>query len=483
MPQSRNKAVVAGLALTLTFGAVAVPALADTPSAPADGGPVLPGPSDFDRTDEYSTGSVAPVESPEAVALTRSVIGLSSEMKYFSKYESSGNYDQGFSYGDGYNAMGYYQFDRRYALVPFIESVYERDPQKYSMFAEVLRRGDELKTGVIYDKATGRLTQIGQLTEDAWHAAYAKDPAEFSALQDAYSYNNYYLPIEASLLRDHGVDISGRADCIKGLVWGMCNLFGQGGVQKFFRAANLSDGMTDREMATALCDSVIDYFTDGAGSGHKYAASYANRYRNEKADCLGFISQHEAEAGDGDLGGGDQGGSDSDSSGSGEGSDSTDPDTSNPDTSNPDTSDPDVSNPDPDGDGAEGGEIEGGDDGQDLPDAPGDGSLEGDQDGGGHDKPVDGSGDTGGAPEAGGGSTDSGNGGSTGGSGAPEEDVAVTHRITFDDCDPSTPNIVVEVEAGEAFSPTNAQPAAPPSAGHLVAGWRRYDGAPREYGA
>lgn len=44
---------------------------------------------------------------------------FSDEMLYFCKYESSCNYDQGLSSGDGYNAMGYFQFDRRYGLGDF----------------------------------------------------------------------------------------------------------------------------------------------------------------------------------------------------------------------------------------------------------------------------------------------------------------------------------------------------------------------------
>ena len=33
-----------------------------------------------------------------------SYVNVTTEIKYFTKYESHGNYNQGFSYGDGYNA-------------------------------------------------------------------------------------------------------------------------------------------------------------------------------------------------------------------------------------------------------------------------------------------------------------------------------------------------------------------------------------------
>ena len=55
-------------------------------------------------------------------------------------------------------------------------------------------------------------------------AAYAADPQEFAALQDGYSYNNYYKPVERLLASTYGVDISGRADCVKGLAWGMYSM-------------------------------------------------------------------------------------------------------------------------------------------------------------------------------------------------------------------------------------------------------------------
>ena len=114
MAKPRNKAVVAGLTLTLTFGCLSVPALATTASGQAEDAAQrnLPAPSDFDRTDEFDNGSMSQVAIELAAVDTRAVAAISDEMKYFTRFESNCNYDQGFSYGDGYNAMGYYQFDR-----------------------------------------------------------------------------------------------------------------------------------------------------------------------------------------------------------------------------------------------------------------------------------------------------------------------------------------------------------------------------------
>lgn len=503
MAKPRNKAVVAGLTLTLTFGCLSVPALATTASGQAEDAAQrnLPAPSDFDRTDEFDNGSMSQVAIELAAVDTRAVAAISDEMKYFTRFESNCNYDQGFSYGDGYNAMGYYQFDRRYALVPFIESVYSYDPVKYSMFQAVVERGDELKTAPIYDSANKALTEIGRLANDAWHAAYAADPQEFAALQDGYSYNNYYKPVERLLASTYGVDISGRADCVKGLAWGMCNLYGSGGVQKFFTAAKLNEGMSDREMVTALCDAVIDYFSSGAGKNHAYAAGYVNRYKQEKRVCLGYVEQHEAEQQapivpptpnepetpqnpdantDTDQGATDQ----APDAGAGNGSTDTEA---------------------PEGDGQDHGAIEGDSErpqngpGNDvLPERPQDdsdsqgapGDIEngptdqGDTDAPGQNEGLDQGDDASSSkpevdptPEV---EMVPGTGTEQSGEDAPES--AQQFAVVFDDCDPLTPNTEFVVARNAAFADAHQLPAAPVYEGYAFDGWYLYDRATRTYG-
>lgn len=312
----KHQAIVAGLALSLTLGVAApIPMFAQTDTVQqqdiagnANADPVTdvdakqPAPSDYDPGDEYSeavdSSSLMTLSFNSIMATSSSSLqpmALSSELKYFAQNESGSNYNLGFSYGDGYHAMGFYQFDRRYALVDFMQECYNYNPQKYGMFKAVIDRGSELKRDtddVIYDKKTHKLTELGQLAEDAWHAAYAADPQEFSALQDAYGYQEYYLPVER-IVRKYGLDLSGRADCLKGLCWGMNNLFGSGGCQKFFKMANLSNDMSDEQAVTAICDALIDYMTNT--STNQYAASYANRYEREKKTCLTYLAQHKTE--------------------------------------------------------------------------------------------------------------------------------------------------------------------------------------------
>lgn len=354
----KHQAIVAGLALSLTLGVAApIPMFAQTDTVQqqdiagnANADPITdvdakqPAPSDYDPADEYSEAvdpsSLMTLSFNSIMATSSSSLqpkALSSEMKYFAENESGSNYNLGFSYGDGYHAMGFYQFDRRYALVDFMQECYNYNPQKYGMFKAVIDRGSELKRDVddvIYDEKTHKLTELGQLAEDAWHAAYAADPQEFSALQDAYGYQEYYLPVER-IVRKYGLDLSGRADCLKGLCWGMNNLFGSGGCQKFFKMANLSNDMSDEQAVTAICDALIDYMTNT--STNQYAASYANRYEREKKTCLTYLAQHKTEndankdtsgsgsdtGSDAGAGSGSGAGSDSDNgSGSGTGSDS-----------------------------------------------------------------------------------------------------------------------------------------------------------------
>ena len=217
-------------------------------------------------------------------------------MKYFTKYESHGNYNQGFSYGDGYNALGYYQFDRRWSLIPFMKQVYNYDSAKYSMLKDAIDRGGEISNGSNPMYANGQLTELGHIAQDAFLGAYNTDPVEFSALQDAYAYNSYYAVTESWLKNALGIDISGRADCVKGMVWSITNMCGTGGCQDFFRWANLSNDMTDREFVTALSNSVVDNVARKYSSQPQYHEGWKNRYKNELKDCLVYIAEDEAAA-------------------------------------------------------------------------------------------------------------------------------------------------------------------------------------------
>lgn len=287
--QPKHSAIVAGLTLALSFGAVAAPATAiaeePTPGVASDA-------TDIDKglyTQQSFSGVLRSVQGV-------SFVNVTDEMKYFTKYESHGKYNQGFSYGDGYNALGYYQFDRRWSLIPFMKQVYNYDSAKYGMLKAAIDRGGEISNGSNPMYANGQLTELGRIAQDAFLGAYNTDPTEFSALQDAYAYNSYYAVTESWLKNALGIDISGRADCVKGMVWSITNMCGTGGCQDFFRWANLSNSMTDREFVTALSNSVVDNVARKYSSQPQYHEGWKNRYKNELKDCLVYIAEDEAAA-------------------------------------------------------------------------------------------------------------------------------------------------------------------------------------------
>lgn len=287
--QPKHSAIVAGLTLALSFGAVSAPTAAvaeePTPGVASDA-------TNIDKglyTQQSFSGVLRSVQGV-------SFVNVTPEMKYFTKYESHGNYNQGFSYGDGYNALGYYQFDRRWSLIPFMKQAYNYDPAKYSMLKDVIDRGGEISNSNNPMFANGQLTELGRIAQDAFLGAYNTDPAEFSALQDAYAYNSYYAVTESWLKSALGIDITGRADCVKGMVWSITNMCGTYGCQDFFRWANLSNDMTDREFATALSDSVVKNVANKYPNQPEYHDGWRSRYRNELKDCLVYIAEDEREA-------------------------------------------------------------------------------------------------------------------------------------------------------------------------------------------
>lgn len=287
--QPKHSAIVAGLTLALSFGAVSAPAPAaaeePTPGVASDA-------TDIDKglyTQQSFSGVLRSVQGV-------SFVNVTPEMKYFTKYESHGNYNQGFSYGDGYNALGYYQFDRRWSLIPFMKQAYNYNPEKYSMLKDAIDRGSEISNTNNPMSENGQLTELGRIAQEAFQGAYNTDPVEFSALQDAYAYNSYYAVTEAWLKSGLGIDISGRADCVKGMVWSITNMCGTGGCRDFFRWANLSNDMSDREFVTALSNSVVNNVATKFSSQPQYHEGWKNRYKNELKDCLAYIAEDEAAA-------------------------------------------------------------------------------------------------------------------------------------------------------------------------------------------
>ena len=228
---------------------------------------------------------------------------VSPEMLYFCKWESGQNYDQGLSSGDGYHAMGYFQFDNRYDLGPFLYSVYCYNPTKYSTL-KVL--GDKYEWNVNRDtRKGGDFTEFGKDLNAAWHACYKADPTEFSGLQNDWAYTQYFDSsdgIRGSLI-ELGINIDDRSDSVKSLVWGMANLFGKGGGKYeirngnywgaiwFIKNSGINGSMDDETLVTTLCDYVINNVARRYPSQPQYHQGWQNRYRDEKMHYLSVIKE------------------------------------------------------------------------------------------------------------------------------------------------------------------------------------------------
>jgi len=228
-------------------------------------------------------------------------MNFSSEMLYFCKYESSCNYDQGLSSGDGYHAMGYFQFDNRYGLGSFLKAVYNYNPSTYSALKVIGDRYGWDVTGAT--RSNGAFTRLGNDLNTAWHAAYKANPTEFSNLQNGWAYiDSYNGSLGArGCLKAFGINLDNRPDCIKGLCWGMVNLFGAGGgasyinngnyygANWFFKNSGINDSMSDEAFVTTLCDYVVNNVAKRYPKQSIYWTGWQNRYKSEKAVCLNYL--------------------------------------------------------------------------------------------------------------------------------------------------------------------------------------------------
>ncbi len=227
-------------------------------------------------------------------------VNLSSDVTYFGAYEG-GSYAQTLSSGDGFHAVGYYQFDNRYGLLDFIRAVYAYDPSKYSMFEQFNYIADSTFKADNAMRQNGQFTALGVALNSSWKAAYAADAEEFSRLQDGWEYIKYIEPA-LDYLDSRGIDIYSRADAVQGLCASLCNLFGPSGWHKFvggysdgydwngfynswkyWDGCGLNNDMTDAEFVSTLCDYVVENVGVFYKGQPQYHQGWQNRYKREKA--------------------------------------------------------------------------------------------------------------------------------------------------------------------------------------------------------
>lgn len=193
--------------------------------------------------------------------------GIPEDALFFTKFESgAAGYDQ--TGGDGGNACGKYQFDRRYSLLNLVKYCYEQDEDIFSEFAPFADW--ELNA------ATSQKLYNNQELYSAWHNIYRKHPKEFTAAQDAFAYTEYYKPVYEGL-KAKKIDLDKRADVIQGVIFSYAIQHGTGTAVSDIAGA-VNNQMTDKEFISAVY----------AARSSKYP-KYVSRYNEEKQAALGLL--------------------------------------------------------------------------------------------------------------------------------------------------------------------------------------------------
>ena len=199
-------------------------------------------------------------------------LGNPSDLLFFTKFES-GNVGYAQTGGDGGKACGKYQFDYRYALIPFLKYCYSSDPVFYAGFEPFL--------GI----APGSKSLIGnEKLYKAWKACYDAAPESFSAMQDQYAKEAYYIPAER-YLEGKGIHLTARPYVIRGAVFSYAIQEGSMVAAQAVAAAGLNDSMPDKE----FLEKLYDYrWKDPKGWDKKAVFHY--RYTEEKRLALSLLA-------------------------------------------------------------------------------------------------------------------------------------------------------------------------------------------------
>lgn len=111
--------------------------------------------------------------------------------------------------GDSGNAYGLMQFDRRYALVPFMQYCLD-----YS------NRYDGFKPYIAYGAGSEKLKNNGALAV-IWTFFCDNYQEEFEQLQIAYGYQHYYLEAVKYIKNLYGIVMDNHSPAVRGTLWSM----------------------------------------------------------------------------------------------------------------------------------------------------------------------------------------------------------------------------------------------------------------------
>lgn len=137
--------------------------------------------------------------------------------------------------GDSGNANGKYQFDRRYALVPFMQYCVDFNSDHYSGFTKYISYG-----------AGSPNLQGNQQLASLWVSYCDKYPKEFEALQDAYAYKYYYLEAKKYIKNLYGINMDNHSPAVKGSLFSMA--IRSGALSGAYKFEGCTDKTPDEEM-------------------------------------------------------------------------------------------------------------------------------------------------------------------------------------------------------------------------------------------
>jgi len=184
--------------------------------------------------------------------------------------------------GDAGNACGKYQFDRRYALVPFMQYCVDYNASHYAAFKPYIALG-----------AGSAALQNNSGLALAWTAVCNKYPREFEGLQDAYAYNYYYLEAKKYIKNLYGINMDNHSPAVKGTLFSMAIRSGAlTGARKFY---GCTDTTSDEQMLTVAYSAYgtadANRWTKAGQWGDALDALKNNIYTDVSVD--GNITTHE----------------------------------------------------------------------------------------------------------------------------------------------------------------------------------------------
>ena len=219
----------------------------------------------------FNANGVYDDDMTKRIRSTASSFGNASDLLFFTKFES-GSVGYAQTGGDNGKACGKYQFDYRYALIPFLKYCYTEDP--------VFFKGFEPFIGI--KQGSSSLINNKKLYA-AWKACYEANPGKFSNMQDKYAELAYYKPA-ADYLAAKGIHLSTRPYVIRGAVFSYAIQEGTLVAAQAVVAAKLNDAVSNKDFLVKL----YDYrWKDPRGWGKKQVFYY--RYTQEKALALSVL--------------------------------------------------------------------------------------------------------------------------------------------------------------------------------------------------